>query len=408
MRYRSLDLLRGLGVLLMVFLHAALYQFGGLMEMDMSRPPLVATVIGFLLMWGGLFAVLSGATHAIQSVTRIRSGIPARTVMKWELQSGAGFVALGVIYFVLLGPTMIDLAAGARDYSVLVSLIRTGSAELPSLGRVLYMHTLFMVGFNTLLVAPLFAWLAVRCDPHSRRFLAGTAIAAAGILLFSWLRIPLYPLFEQAVRGESSPLMLALFWLVNKNDPMLPSLGLALLGTTAGLIMTSEHAGLRRALAIGFGAALVMAGIAGWVFGPQTMLRRSIDWTWYAITLVQAGVMLAGVLLIHARLDADRSGGTPPGVVERVLFRFSQASLSVLFAETLLAECAARVLGLLEPGWNRTLVAALVFAVAATIAWSLTLSAWSRRGFCCSLERAWVRSMNRLGRPSTKLAMLAS
>jgi hypothetical protein len=326
--------------------------------------------------------------------------------MKWELQSGAGFVALGVIYFVLLGPTMIDLAAGAREYSVLVSLIRAGSAGLPSLGRVLYMHTLFMVGFNTLLVAPLFAWLAVRCDPHSRRFLAGTAIAAAGILLFSWLRIPLYPLFEQAVRGESSPLMLALFWLVNKNDPMLPSLGLALLGTTAGLIMTSEHAKTRRALAVGLGAILVLAGIAGWAFAPQTMLRRSIDWTWYSITLVQAGVMLAGVPLIHARLDAGHARPAPPGFVERVFLRFSQASLSVLFAETVLAECAGRVLGWVAPGWNRTLIPTIAFAAAVTVVWSLALAAWSRQGFRWSLERAWVRGMTRLGRPSTKLAML--
>jgi hypothetical protein len=187
---------------------------------------------------------------------------------------------------------------------------------------------------------------------------------------------------------------------------MLPSLGLALLGTTAGLIMTSGQSGTRRALAIGFGAVLVFAGITGWYLGPQTMLRRSIDWTWYAITLVQAGVMLAGLLLIHGWLDADRAGRTSPGVVERTLLRFSQASLSVLFAETALAECAGRVLGQIAPGWNRSLIAAIAFAAAVTVFWSLALAAWSRRGFRWSLERAWVRGMSRLGRPSTKLAML--
>lgn len=406
MRYRSLDLLRGLGVLLMVFLHAALYQFGGLAEMDMSRPPLVATVIGFLLMWGGLFAVLSGATHAVQSVRRIRSGTHARIVLRWELKSGAGFVALGAIYFVFLGPTMIDLAAGTRDYSVLISLIRTGAPELPSLERLLYMNTLFMIGFSTLLVAPVFAWLAVRFDPHSPRFFAGIAMAAAATLLLSWLRVPLYPLFEQAMQGETSRLMLGLFWLVNKHDPMLPSLGFALLGTTSALIMTSEHAGARRALAIGFGAVLVLAGIAAWHFGPQTMLRRSVDWTWYAITLVQAGVMLAGLLLIHGWLDAEQQGRRGrPGAVERMLLRFSQASLSVLFAEAVLAECAGRVLGLIVPGWNRTLIAAIAFALAVTVLWSLALAAWSRRGFAWSFERAWVRGMRRVGRPSTKLTM---
>jgi len=326
--------------------------------------------------------------------------------MKWELQSGAGFVALGALYFVLLGPTLVDLSAGTREYSILVSLIRTGAAEMPTLGRMLYMNTLFMVGFCTLLVAPLFAWFAVRFDPQSPTFLAGIAIAAAAILALSWLRIPLYPLFEEAMRGEASWLLLALFWLVNKHDPMLPSLGLALLGTTAGLIMTLEHAKTWRALAVGLGAILVVAGIAGWAFGPQTMLRRSIDWTWYSITLVQAGVMLAGVLLIHVRLDAGHARPAPPGVVERVFLRFSQASLSVLFAETVLAECAGRVLGWVAPGWNRTLMPTIAFAAAMTVVWSLALAAWSRQGFRWSLERAWVRGMTALGRPSTKLAML--
>jgi hypothetical protein len=395
---------RGLGVLLMVFLHAALSQYGGLMQMDRLHPPLVATLVGFLLMWGGLFAVLSGATHAIRSVDRLRQGVPVQTIRHWELLSGAGFVVLGIVYFALVGPTLIDLAAGSSEYSMLVALVRTGVTRAPGLGRVLYMNTLFMVGFSTLLVAPLFAWLAGRRDPSSPVFFAAIAVAAIAVLALSWLRIPMYPWFEQAMREDNYGLAFALFWLVNKNDPVLPSLGLTLLGTLIGLILVSPRPQIRRLLASGTAVALLIAGIVGWAWGPETMLQRTIDETWYSITLMQAGVLLGGILLIHGWLDANRPPRAHAGLVERVFARFSQASLSVLFAETVLSECVGRTLGLIAPNWNRTLTAAIVFGIAMAAVWALILAAWARREYRWSVDRAWVRAMSLCGRPSTKFA----
>ena len=402
-RLRSLESLRGLGVMLMVFLHAALYQFGGIMEVDLSNPPLVATLIGFALMWGGLFALLSGATHAIRSVERLQNGVPLKTVRRWELLGGVGYVVLGIVYFAPLGPTLIDVAAGTHDASPVISLIGDGTFRLPSASRLFYMNTLFMVGFGTLLASPLFAWLARHGDPRSLRVFAGVAAAASTVLALSWLRIPLYPVFEQAMRDGELRLVFATFWLVNKHDPLLPSLGLTLLGTLTGLVIVSEQPRHRRRLALGLGAALLVAGIVGWISGPSTMLRRTIDETWYSIALAQAGCMLIGVVLVHCWLDTDARSAATPGLVQRVFHRFSHASLSVLFAETVLAECAGKGLTAVAPGWNRTLTAAVLFGIAMTVLWALALVAWERRGYPWSIERGWVRSMRALGRPSTGL-----
>jgi hypothetical protein len=403
-RYRSLEWLRGFGVMLMVFMHGALYHYGSLQDIDLAHPPLIVTLIGFLLMWGGLFAVLSGASHAIRAVERLDQRTPAATLLRWEWHSGAGYIVLGVAYFVFVGPTLIDLAAGTRDHSVVVGLVRSGSVQAPSVARVVYMNTLFMVGFSTLLAAPLFAWMARRSDPRSARFQIGIAAAAALALGTSWLRIPLYPLFEQALTEGRHGFVLATFWLVGKNDPIWPSLGLLLCGTLLGLVMVSPPQRGRLRLPVGLGLLLLAAGIAGWVFGPSSMLRRSIDSTWFSIMLVQAGVILLGVTGFHWRLDATGVAARSAGPLARMFTRFSRASLSVLFGETVLAECAGRVLDGVLPGWNLSLTAAVLFGVASAALWTLVLARWERSNYRGSLEQGWVRAMAALGRPSTRLA----
>ena len=402
-RLRSLDRVRGFGVMLMVFLHGALYHYGGLQQLDLSHPPLIVTLIGFLLMWGGLFAVLSGAAHAIRAVERLEQGVAVQTVRRWEWLSGGGYVVLGIAYFVLVGPSLIDPAAGTRDSSLLVGLIQHGHLEAPSLARWLYMNTLFMIGFSTLLVAPVFAWLAQRLDPRSPRF--GLAIAALAFLALvtSWLRIPLYPLYEQAAADGRTGFLLLTFWLINKNDPMWPSLGLTLSGTLLGVMTLAPAQPGRLHLAIWLGVLLLATGIAGWVLGPASMLRRSIDMTWLSITLVQAGFILLGVAGFHHRLDGVSRTTTPDGPIARTLRRFSQVSLSVLFGETVLAEGVARGVDTLAPGWNQSLTAAVLFGIGSAGAWALILRRWERANYCWSIERGWIRAMAALGRPSTRL-----
>ena len=133
------------------------------------------------------------------------------------------------------------------------------------------MNTLFMIGFSTLLVAPVFAWLAQRHDPRSPRLRWAVAALAFLALFTSWLRIPLYPLYEQAAAEGRTGFMLLGFWLVNKNDPMWPSLGLTLCGALIGLTAGAPAEPGRLRLPIGLGVLLLASGIAGWVFGRPSM-----------------------------------------------------------------------------------------------------------------------------------------
>ena len=402
-RYRSLDLLRGMGVMLMVFLHGALYHYGGLMDLDLLHPPLIVTLVGFLLMWGGLFAVLSGATHVVRAAERLAQGQTASMLLIREWLGSAGLIVLGFAYFALVGPAVIDVQSGTRETSLVETLIQGGPLRSPSLDRWLYMNTLFMIGFSTLLVAPLIAWSAQRADVRSPSLRWVVAALAFLALSSSWLRIPVYELYEQAAAEGRVGFLLATFWLVNKHDPVWPALGFMLCGTLLGLsVIARDQAGRMRQVIV-LGLVLLVAGVGGWLFSPPSMLRRSIDMTWLSITLLQGGVILLGIAALHLRLDATPWLEVCDGPLARVLRRFSRASLSVLFGETVLAALAARALDTVAPGWNLTLTAAVLFGIGSAVIWTLLLARWERVDYRGSVEAVWVRVMASLGRPSTRL-----
>lgn len=405
-RWRSIDAVRGFGLMAMIVLHGALYHYGALARIDFDHPPPVVVVIGFLLMWGGLFAVLSGAVHATRALEQRACGVGLGAWCRREWIGSAGYLLLGVAYFALVGPGLLNLSDGSQDSSVLVGFLRSGQWRAPSAARWLYMNTLFMIGFATLFATPVVAALLAAHGPGGPVLQRAAAAVALVALLSSALRIPLYPLYERAA-AEGRPLwLLAGFWLVNKNDPIWPSLGLVLGGTLLGFAMNAAPQPGRLRWPVGLGLLLLVAGTGGWLLGAPSMLRRSVDQTWLSIMLLQAGVILLGLCGLHRALDApagSAGGAARPGAFGRVLERFSRMSLSVLFGETVLAEAAARGLASVRPDWNSTVPAVLLFGCANAAAWALLLARWERGGYAFSLERGWVRVMAALGRPSTRL-----
>ena len=76
--WRGLDFLRGIGIFFLLVMHSAFYYFSGLWDLDLDNPPLIITVIGFLLMFAGLFAMISGAVPAWRQVSPTTSGSQGR------------------------------------------------------------------------------------------------------------------------------------------------------------------------------------------------------------------------------------------------------------------------------------------------------------------------------------------
>lgn len=64
--WEGLDVLRGIGIFVLLVMHSAFYYFDGLYDLDLNNPPLIVTLIGLMLMFAGVFAMISGLVHTHQ------------------------------------------------------------------------------------------------------------------------------------------------------------------------------------------------------------------------------------------------------------------------------------------------------------------------------------------------------
>jgi hypothetical protein len=408
----GLDLLRGVGIFGVVVLHAAFYHFAGLFDLDLESPPPVVTLIGFLLMFAGLFAIVSGFAHRLSRDAHLaRRGATLRGELRRT--AGAGFFVLlaGYGYFLLTGPALVDMDAATMDESTVVHLVRTGQWILPSVDRLLYVDALIMIGTNILLLGlfdHLVAPLEARLRPRART--AVPLVAALIVFAASIARIPLYDAYLGAVDRGDWPQILALNWLANKNNPILPYAAFGLFGRWAATVLLAGGFPALRRQVLPVAAAFLVGGVALYLNLPDTMLQRGIDLEWYAIMVMEVGLFLGLVVgalgLLDFRWDGtERSAVRRPAV--RFVIRFGVAGLTVFCVESIVSETVFRLLGLAIPGLTLSLEGALAFGLCLALGWGIVLRAWEPSGYRFGLERGYAGLLKGLG-GTTKSAKLGS
>jgi peptidoglycan/LPS O-acetylase OafA/YrhL len=394
-RLGAFDVLRGVGILGVLFLHFSLYNYAGVLDLDMSDPPVVIKVIGFALMWASLFAVISGAVLVWSVDGRLAGGsggAAARSVLRRKLAGGGLVLAAAYLYFLVLGPGIFDFTAKTVDRSLLVGLAVEGRALPPSPQRWLYVDSLVMIGLNLLILAGPVTALLRRGRPD--RLFGTTVVLALAFLGLGLVRIPLYAVYEDLAR-QGSPLVFPFNFLVNKNNPLLPFLGFGCLGAAIGCALRLRAAWPRRLMAV-LGAGLLVGGAVSYVLLPDTMLKRSIDETWFCIMLIQAGfltlvVLAGGTLGLRAWRRRGGRAGNPTGNLVR---EFGRVSLSVFLAEPVMSALGGQLLGALAPGWNASIAGTLAVGLGYLAFWVGLLLLWRRAGYRFGLEWFFARVLD--------------
>jgi hypothetical protein len=406
--WRGLDFLRGLGIFCLLVMHSAFYYFGGLWDLDLDNPPLIITIIGFLLMFAGLFGMISGLVHGI-SIYRLRENknwTLGRIAWK-KLVTSAFILVAAYLYFILTGPGLAEFANRHMNNSILVEWIRNGDLTGINLDRLLYVDSLVMIGTNILLVSLI--WVGLM---RIRQLRPGVLLTLSACLMaLSLLRLPLYPVYlDQVARGNWLPALL-LNWLVNKNNPILPFLAFGLLGSWLGLRLEKN---LSRALPWALGGIVLVFGAILYVISPDTMLERAIDMKWYSIMLIQLGLFILLILASIAVFDrkdapeAAKAGGEHwlASWLFRFFQRFGTVGLTAFFWESVVAAIVWRVLTLIDPGLELGIGAALLYGFCLAMAWGIALIFWEKAHFVGSIEYFYGLVVGRLGRASSKSAKL--
>lgn len=397
----GLDVLRGIGIFFVIALHSAFYYFGGLFQLDLNDPPAVVTVIGLLLMFAGLFAMISGLVHNLQFEHRVEVYKDPLKSMKHQVKAGLFVLVLAYLYFIFTGPGLAQFETASFDNSILVEFIQNGRFVGLSQERLLYVDSLVMLGTNAVLCG-LIACGFHRLFPDRGKRKNAYFVLAIGLLLLSLLRIPLYEVYLDAVAEQNLGVVLGLNFFVNKNNPILPFLAFGVYGMWMSLVP-------RGRTILPISAGLFLLGVALYIFLPDTMLERSIDMKWYSIMLAQLGLFslltLLCIRLYKSKRLSRKAGKARISGLGFFFYRFGVAGLTVFFVESVVSGIVYRLLLLIWPGLSFSIGQSLLYGITMAILWGIFLIFWEKSHYRYGIEYWYARWIDR-NSVSTKGAKL--
>jgi hypothetical protein len=398
--YQGLDVLRGFGLFVLVTMHTAFYHFSGLYDLDLDNPPLIVTLIGFLLMFAGLFAMISGLVHTLQHERKLHEQkLPPQQVLRYVLAYFVGMMVIAYAYFNVTGPGIVNMALRSMDESILVHWINTGTLILPSLDRFLYIDSLVMIAMNVLLVGLMV--LAYRKIQSPKVKANISLFGGIGFFALSLIRIPLYNVYLEARDALNWPVILALNWFVNKNNPVLPYLAFALFGMWMAYLLIDQDRRFSLKTAI-VGGIMFVVGITAYIVLPETMLQRQIDPVWFAIMMAQIGLF---VLMISGMIRFFDVKPRRPGKIARFFGRFSRGGLTVFFVESVVSAAIMAILRGAGLSISLDIPMALGYGFILALGWGSGLILWEKAHYKYGIEYLLSHWLARYA-PSTKKAKL--
>lgn len=394
--YRGVDVLRGLGLFSVLSLHTAFYYFDGIYDLDLSNPPLIITLIGFLLMFAGLFAMISGFVHNIQTYRRIKEkGFTLRDAFKYSFMSGIYVLVIAYLYFLVTGPGIVLFDTRSMDNSFLIELIKNGRLIIPSLERLLYIDSLVMIGSNVILLglASIIGLKYIQSDKKRGDYFY---ILGVVVLLLSIFRIPLYNVYLDARDNGNYFVVIILNWLVNKNNPILPFYAFALFGAwISSLIMIGDVKKTRVKVVIS-GVIFIIVGLFIYLTAEETMLDRQIDYTWYGIMILQIGLFKLIILGFLKIYDYSRSE-KELNIISKFLYRFGVAGFTIFFIEQIFSSIIKKIMFLFNDNLYLDIMPSMLIGVCIAIFWGILLIVWSKYEYRYGLEYFYGKFMRRFG-----------
>ncbi len=407
-RVVTLDILRGLAIMGMVFLHNAAFHFAGL-EAALAAPPPWLVAFGFLLLWAGLFGVVSGAANATTTLRRLErqkalgeeSWRYPGSLVAGALQTFAILFVLHWVWTLVVGNSAVT--ADPDDPTLRVTLV-PGWLYYGFFPRIhpenyVFASALWMIGANVLLVSLTLRWLYRREAPHPDDGLARSLLILAALvlavtpLLRGLLFGPMTALVGEGGARIAAAVPAAL--LVNDPNPVFPFFAYGLFGAVVGAALARGEARRRLYRRMGIaGTLLLLLGGAGLAsLGGVVLAGREEIWGQGALYFTSLCYLLLGLfawLLIGllAAFDPGAESGRPPwrpGWLRPVL-RFGRLSLTVFMLEGIVAMALRIGLDAWSADWNAGVGAVLAFALGNLVLWNVLLVAWERFDYRGSLE----------------------
>jgi len=402
-RLDSIDRIRAFALLLLVFLHAAVYHFSGIFAVIDDPPPVVA-VMGLFVLFGGAFIMMSGLVNTSTALDRAASGArrPGRICLDL-MTTGALLLVVHFVYEVFLGPASFDWDKETRAESVLTQLIGGRPLDFDP-RRLLEGSSLSTIGIGLLLLGPLLRLLLAPGIARRRLHYPILALLVLVFFSFAFFRYRYYPLAAEArAEGRWAPALL-LGLLLEKPYPVLPYFSFTLLGALLAFALRETRARLILKGFTALGLAVIGTGIAFYLLAPPGL--TAVTGSWFSRVLIEAGFFLIvgslALLLVELGPRKAAGGVRRAGPKDRTFRSFGAASLSLFLLETPVSDLLARLFGLLFPLWDWSIPGVLAFGATCALFWLLLLSMWRKKDYRLSFDRFFARAQGGLGRASSR------
>jgi len=396
-RIDSLDFLRGISLILVVFFHTSVYNYANIHKVDFNNPPIIVVIISFLVLWGGLLIFYSGIVNTIMFSRRIeKSG---------NLKDANFLFIAGVIYMIIhyilnifLGRWNVDFINNQPDMTVVASSIRNMQLTFPRITKFFEGSSISTIGLNLIIVTSLLFFLLrnKRFENEKRNYWV-LGILGFIIMLFSFTRIYLYGIVEQSIQAKNYLLATMLSFTIANPYPLFPYLAYGLFASIIGIMIYKKRKNLIKKVIIPIGFFFFIYGLVGCMNFPKTISKA--DYFWYFKTHLELGIFILTItfFLLTFKFKNKKIINIP------FIKWFSRVSLTVYLFETLLSEIFGKILDYLIPIWNQTINGCLIFGALNIIIWILILWIWQKNNFKFSVEYWWVKIFLKLGKKSTKL-----
>lgn len=396
-RLNSIDLLRGVAMIFVIIFHSSIYNFTNIHKVDFSNPPIIIVLISFMALWGGTFILYSGIVNSYMLKLR-NNNIFVGKSFYFLILAGIFYVILHYLLVYIFGRWTLDFENNTPNLTLIPNSIREMSIQLPPLSKLVEGTSLMTMGSNLILISLLLMFLFRKNGQNKLNrnyFIVG--IMALSVILLSFVRISLYPVYETAFT-ENNYLLAGLtsFFLANPY-PLIPYLAYGLFGVLIGMFFSDGRRDLMKKILIPLGIFFLAYGLVG--AGKFEKSISQADGFWYFKTNIELGlfILLTTITLLiidGKRLLFDRF---------RLLRLFSRVSLTIYIFETLLSEFTRIFYKFIYPDWDQTINGSLTFGVFNVFVWCIILLIWSKYDFKYSLEYFWVKIFDKYGKKSTKL-----
>jgi hypothetical protein len=385
-RIESLDILRGIAIMVIVVLHRLHYNWAAAepgQDIAEGTSLWLLYLLFYLMTMAGIFSLICGSVNSFNAYRRKAEG---KSVSKYILSGGlsAGFWIL-LLHYIQSIFFANGFAVGRQRYGILTGWMQTGEIIPLTSKHYVESNALSMIGLVVIFISIVLFLVLRKRDHHNLQrdirlfIIIGTVILVAT----PFVRYQL-GLYKTTLVHDGKFFGLTLTNLFIGAYGMFPFLAFGFYGAAigAGIAGGVIRVLLKRTLLIGGLSTFLIGGIGFFILGGldfNTIFANTMSnqFHWILFRLNQLGFFI--LLYWFFLSSVDFASSPRKQTMLRIFYParfFGLVSLTVFICEPIVAEILKKLCDLLLPGWNAHLILVIFFGLICLLSWWCILNFW--------------------------------